>query len=106
MLAATELVAARPRTSLQPRWDRLATLLRPLRSVEIVSRGETERQSGCNACMTEALRGSFEGLIEIYEYICFCSVESKIEKIPRDIKGEKLVKDMAMSGKLVSTTSA
>ena len=46
-LAATDLITARSPTSLQPRRDRSGTLLRPLRSVKIVSRGEVAERLQC-----------------------------------------------------------
>ena len=38
--------------------------------------------------------------------MCFDVLRSKIEKVPRDIPGDKLSKDMASSRNLVSTIGA
>ena len=46
------------------------------------------------------------GRFGVLKYNTFCLLRSKIEKVPRGIRGEKSSKDMASSRNLVSTIGA
>ena len=68
--------------------------------------GKGPRSSLCTQVPYLAVKKWNRSIITESNIFCKCIIPSKIEKVPRGIRGEKSSKDMASSRNLVSTIGA